>query len=118
MNLLFSFTNKSATSLRNLGPVKWSGEALARYALDGLPNKMLVREYLTALPPESALAKEINRARRFSFARPSCAESLLKSNCYQASVCGRQEESGVEAGEERIANRSRSATATPSRRRK
>jgi len=38
-------------------------EALARYALDGLPNKMLVREYLTALPPESALAKEVNRAR-------------------------------------------------------
>ena len=38
-------------------------EALARYALDGLNNKMLVREYLTALPPESELAHEINRAR-------------------------------------------------------
>jgi len=38
-------------------------EALARYALDGLNNKMLVREYLTALPPESELAQEINRAR-------------------------------------------------------
>jgi predicted nuclease of restriction endonuclease-like (RecB) superfamily len=38
-------------------------EALARYALDGLDNKMLVREYLTALPPESELAREINRAR-------------------------------------------------------
>ena len=38
-------------------------EALARYALDGLHNKMLVREYLTALPPESELAREISRAR-------------------------------------------------------
>src|SRR2546422_8235986 len=38
-------------------------EALARYALDGLNNKMLVREYLTALPAESELAHEINRAR-------------------------------------------------------
>ena len=38
-------------------------EALARYALDGLHNKMLVREYLTALPAESELAREVNRAR-------------------------------------------------------
>ncbi len=38
-------------------------EALARYALDGLHNKMLVREYLTALPPELELAREVNRAR-------------------------------------------------------
>ena len=38
-------------------------EALARYALDGLNNKMLVREYLTALPAESQLALEIKRAR-------------------------------------------------------
>jgi predicted nuclease of restriction endonuclease-like (RecB) superfamily len=38
-------------------------EALARYALDGLHNQLLVREYLTALPPESELAEEVNRAR-------------------------------------------------------
>lgn len=38
-------------------------EALARYALDGLHNQLLVREYLTALPPELELAQEINRAR-------------------------------------------------------
>src|SRR4029077_11189945 len=38
-------------------------EALARYALDGLHNKMLVREYLTALPAESELAREVNRVR-------------------------------------------------------
>jgi predicted nuclease of restriction endonuclease-like (RecB) superfamily len=39
------------------------GEALARYALDGLPNKMLVREYRTSLPKESELAAEIARTR-------------------------------------------------------
>jgi predicted nuclease of restriction endonuclease-like (RecB) superfamily len=39
------------------------GEALARYALDGLPNKMLVREYRTSLPKESELATEIARTR-------------------------------------------------------
>jgi predicted nuclease of restriction endonuclease-like (RecB) superfamily len=39
-------------------------EALARYATDNLPNKVLVRKYLTALPDESALAAEIASARR------------------------------------------------------
>ena len=40
------------------------GESLARYALDGLPNKMLVREYLTALPDEKLLAAEIAKTRK------------------------------------------------------
>ncbi|MEI7911946.1 MAG: PDDEXK nuclease domain-containing protein [Verrucomicrobiota bacterium] len=39
------------------------GESLARYALDGLPNPMLVREYLTTLPDEARLAAEITAAR-------------------------------------------------------
>jgi len=38
-------------------------DALAHYAMEGLPNKMLVREYLTALPKESALAAEVARTR-------------------------------------------------------
>jgi predicted nuclease of restriction endonuclease-like (RecB) superfamily len=36
---------------------------LARYAVEGLQNKMLVREYLTSLPKESALVAEIARTR-------------------------------------------------------
>ncbi len=40
------------------------GESLARYALEGLPNKMLVREYLTALPDEKVLAAEIQKTRK------------------------------------------------------
>lgn len=38
-------------------------DALARYAMEGLGSKMLVREYLTALPKESALAAELTRTR-------------------------------------------------------
>lgn len=40
------------------------GEALVRYATEGLPNKMLVREYLTALPDERVLAAEIDKTRK------------------------------------------------------
>ena len=39
------------------------GEALVRYATEGLPNKLLVRQYLTALPDEKLLAAEIDRTR-------------------------------------------------------
>jgi len=39
------------------------GEALVRYATEGLPNKLLVREYLTVLPDEKLLANEIDRTR-------------------------------------------------------
>ena len=45
------------------------GEALARYALEGLPNKTLVREYHTVLPKEQFLADEITRSRRLLEAR-------------------------------------------------
>ena len=38
-------------------------ESVARYALDGLPNKVMAAEYRTALPDEETLAAEIARAR-------------------------------------------------------
>src|SRR5208283_289622 len=38
-------------------------DALAHYAMEGLGCKMLVREYQTALPKESALAAEVGRTR-------------------------------------------------------
>jgi len=38
-------------------------EAVARYALDRLPNKVLAAEYRTVLPNEKELAAEIERAR-------------------------------------------------------
>ena len=36
-------------------------EAVARYALEGLPNKILAAEYKTALPNERKLVEELNR---------------------------------------------------------
>ena len=39
-------------------------EAVARYALEGLPNKVMAAEYRTALPDEELLASEIDRARK------------------------------------------------------
>ena len=39
-------------------------EAVARYALDGLPNKVMAAEYKTALPNEEILAAEIDRTRQ------------------------------------------------------
>lgn len=39
-------------------------DALAKYALEKLPNKVLAREYRLALPEEKALAAEIERIRQ------------------------------------------------------
>jgi len=38
-------------------------DALAKYALEGLPNKVLAREYKLALPAEKQLADEIEKTR-------------------------------------------------------
>ena len=38
--------------------------AVAKYALEGLPNKVLAAEYRTALPTERALVEEIEKTRR------------------------------------------------------
>ncbi|NQX02088.1 DUF1016 domain-containing protein [bacterium] len=40
------------------------GDALVRYATENLPNQVLVRDYLTALPDEGTLAAEIASARK------------------------------------------------------
>ena len=40
------------------------GEALVRYATGSLPTKLLVRDYLTALPDEKVLADELAKTRR------------------------------------------------------
>ncbi|MBI5462982.1 MAG: DUF1016 domain-containing protein [Gammaproteobacteria bacterium] len=43
--------------------------AVARYALEGLPNKVLAAEYQTMLPPEKLLAEELAKTRRALEAR-------------------------------------------------
>lgn len=39
------------------------GEALARYALEGLPNKVMAAEYRVVLPDEKLLVAEIEKTR-------------------------------------------------------
>ena len=39
-------------------------EALAKYALEGLPNKVLAREYKLALPDEKTLARELEMTQK------------------------------------------------------
>jgi predicted nuclease of restriction endonuclease-like (RecB) superfamily len=39
-------------------------DALAKYALEGLPNKVLAREYKLALPDEKALSAELEKSRQ------------------------------------------------------
>jgi predicted nuclease of restriction endonuclease-like (RecB) superfamily len=51
------------------------GEALVRYATDNLPTKVVVREYLTALPDEKLLAAEIVATRQRLEARRQTASS-------------------------------------------
>jgi predicted nuclease of restriction endonuclease-like (RecB) superfamily len=41
------------------------GTALAHYALEGLPNKVLAAEYKTVLPDEEVLAAELDRTQRW-----------------------------------------------------
>jgi predicted nuclease of restriction endonuclease-like (RecB) superfamily len=46
-----------------LGLCSEKNEAVARYALEGLPSKVLAREYRLALPDEKRLAAEIEQTR-------------------------------------------------------
>ena len=47
--------------------------AVARYALEGLPNKVLAAEYRMTLPDEKVLAHELERTRRMLERRPAGA---------------------------------------------
>lgn len=46
-------------------------DAVARYALEGLPSKVLAAEYLTALPKEQLIADTLSRTRQQLEARAS-----------------------------------------------
>ena len=50
-------------------------DAVVKYALEGLPNKVLAAEYRTTLPDEETLAAEIARAREVLRRLPPAAES-------------------------------------------
>jgi predicted nuclease of restriction endonuclease-like (RecB) superfamily len=57
------------------------GSNEARYALEGLPNKVLTAEYRTALPDEKLLAEELDKTRRELEAR-----QMLRSGAAEGGV--------------------------------
>ncbi len=46
--------------------------AVARYALDGLPNKVLASEYKTVLPDPEKIAEELAKARKILEGKIKC----------------------------------------------
>jgi predicted nuclease of restriction endonuclease-like (RecB) superfamily len=61
--------------IRSLG----QGDSLVRYALEGLPNPTLVREYRLLLPDEKLLADELTRTRRLLEARLAARTTRRKT---------------------------------------
>ncbi|MDF3085220.1 PDDEXK nuclease domain-containing protein [Burkholderia sola] len=53
--------------------------AIARYALEGLPNKVLAAEYHTVLPNEELLAQELARTRREWEARHATSSNSVQA---------------------------------------
>ena len=58
------WTNESENPPIGLILCAQKDDAVARYALEGLANKVVAREYLTALPKEKVLAEEIEKTRK------------------------------------------------------
>lgn len=55
-------------------------DVLARYSLEGLPNKVLAREYKTALPDEQTIAAELEHTRKLLEGRPTSIDKPKKSD--------------------------------------
>ena len=58
-------------------------EALARYALDGLPNNVMAGEYRITLPDEKMLASELDRTRQAMELRNSITPEASASNIHR-----------------------------------
>ena len=55
-------------------------EAIAQYALEGLPNKVMAAEYRVTLPDEDLLADELDRTRQAIELRASVTLPALTAN--------------------------------------
>jgi hypothetical protein len=69
MHLYLNYAREHWTNLGENPPVglilcAQRNAAIAHYALEGLPNKVLAAEYRTALPDEEVLAAEVERTRK------------------------------------------------------
>ena len=59
-------------------PLVEHGAGMAKYALEGLPNKVLAARYRTALPSEETLAAELQRTRKMLESRSAARSRKRK----------------------------------------
>ncbi len=69
MHLYLNYAREHWTQPGEQAPVglilcSGKGDSLVRYATNNLPNKVVVREYMTALPNGKRIAAEIGAARK------------------------------------------------------
>jgi predicted nuclease of restriction endonuclease-like (RecB) superfamily len=73
-------------------------EAVARYALEGLPNKVMASEYRTALPDEKELAAEIKRTQAMLQERKMITRTSSEVGRIEKSKRGRRQDKGIKKG--------------------
>lgn len=83
MHLYLNYAREHWTRPRENPPVGLilctkAGEAVAHYAIEGLPNKILAAEYRTTLPDEQTIAAELERTRAALEKRASSREPVRK----------------------------------------
>jgi predicted nuclease of restriction endonuclease-like (RecB) superfamily len=83
MHLYLNYAREHWTRLGENPPVGLilctkAGEAVAHYAIEGLPNKILAAEYRTTLPDEQTIAAELERTRAALEKRTSSREPARK----------------------------------------
>ena len=69
-------------------------DAIAKYALEGLPNKVLAREYKLALPDEKRLVAEIEKTRELLERRNTNFDRYLEEQLKQPAFAERFENAG------------------------
>jgi hypothetical protein len=89
---------------KNENPPVWlilcaqKDEAVARYALEGLPNKVMASEYRTALPDEKELAAEIKRTQAMLQSRQGISLTSSEVVRIKKSKRGRRQDKGIKKG--------------------
>jgi predicted nuclease of restriction endonuclease-like (RecB) superfamily len=76
------WTNKNENPPVGLILCAEKDSAVAKYALDGLPNKILASEYKLALPDEKLLQKELEKTLKWLYKRKNIKDVVKRSRKY------------------------------------
>jgi predicted nuclease of restriction endonuclease-like (RecB) superfamily len=87
MHLYLNYAKEYWTSKNENPPVGLilcaeKDSAVAKYALDGLPNKILASEYKLALPDEKLLQKELEKTKKWLYERKNIKDDVKRSQKY------------------------------------